>query len=481
MRSAYGGSILYVNLSDSSFRIEETPQLLKKQYLGGNGFGVKLVSDLVKPGIDPLSPDNGLVFAVGPATGTIIPCSSRFGVFSKSPLTGLFFDSYCGGTWGEQLKKAGFDALVIQGQAEAPISIVIDNYKVSFKRAVDLWGENTFNTQKKLLTQIGDGFTIATIGPAGENLVRYAGIISETKAAGRGGMGAVMGSKRLKAIAVRGNKDIEVQDPKVLMEYVYNLNERIKKHPGTGNVLPNFGTSVGAGTFNDLGILGSYNWQQETFKGAEKISGEYMKRKKIYRKTKACLHCPIRCSKVAKGRSGLLQEYVTDGPEFETVYSLGSLCGNDDINSIIAGDRICDELGLDTISAGAVLSFIMECHMRDILPSDVTDMVNQLGIRFGKLENIVKILYTIANREGIGDFLAEGTQRMADQLGDEAQKVCVAVKGLEISGHTARGLKGMGLGYAVATRGGTHQDARPTLERSGKYDPYTIEGKGKLI
>jgi aldehyde:ferredoxin oxidoreductase len=481
MTNFYCGKIAFIDLDNLDYKIEDTSIDLKRNYLGGNGFGVKLLYENTLPQINPLSPQNTLIFAVGPVTGTLLPSSSRFGVFAKSPLTGLFFDSYCGGTWGEQLKRAGFDALVIKGASHNPVSIIIENKKISFKHAENLWGLKTLETQKLLNKELGGDFTIATIGPAGENLVRYAAIISETRAAGRGGMGAVMGSKKLKAIAVKGTGDIYVHDPKGFMDYVRELHNRIKQHPGTGNVLPTFGTSVGASAFNDLGILGAYNWQKETFSNVNKISGHYMHKMKIYQKTKACLNCPIRCSKIAKAKKGIFQDYTTEGPEYETVFSFGSLCGNDDIGSIIAADRVCDELGLDTITAGAVLAFIMECYEKGILPNHLLNEVKHWNIMFGNLSTIDKILEMIAFRKGIGDFLAEGTQRMAEDLGREALELCTSVKGLEVPGHTARGLKGMGLGYAVSNRGGTHMDTRPTVERSGQYDPFEIKDKGKLM
>jgi len=481
MHSSYGGQIAVVDLSNLDYQISETPEDLRKNFLGGNGFGAKLLYENLSPGIDPLSSENVLIFALGPATGTLIPSSSRYGVFAKSPLTGLFFDSYCGGTWGEQLKRAGFDALVIKGASKEPVSLVIENQKISFKHTKNLWGLNTLEAQRQLNKELGEGFTIAAIGPAGENLVRYAAIISETRAAGRGGMGAVMGSKMLKAIAVKGTGDIYVADSKRFMDYIKELQIRIKQHPGTGNTLPNFGTSVGASSFNDLGILGSYNWQKETFDGAYKISGQYMYEERIYQKTKACLNCSIRCSKVAKAKKGIFKDFATEGPEYETVFSFGSLCGNDEIGSIIAADRVCDELGLDTITAGAVLAFVMECYDKEILPNHLFEEVKKYNITFGNLSNIDTILEMIAFRKGIGDFLAEGTQKMAEDLGKEALDICTAVKGLEVPGHTARGLKGMGLGYAVSNRGGSHMDTRPTVERSGQYDPFEIKGKGSLM
>ncbi|KJS81883.1 MAG: hypothetical protein JM58_16080, partial [Peptococcaceae bacterium BICA1-8] len=430
-----------INLDTLTFQIENTSEELKKDFLGGNGFGARLLYEHMPSRKDPLSSDNVLIFAVGPATGTLVPSSSRYGVFAKSPLSGLFYESYCGGTWGEQLKRAGFDALVLKGASKEPVSLVIDDGKISFKSASDLWGLNTFDSQRKMLADLGRDYTIATIGPAGENLVRYAAIISETRAAGRGGMGAVMGSKKLKAIAVRGTSDISIADSKLFMDYILELQTKIKKHPGTGRNLPNLGTASGARAFNNLGILGSYNWQKETFSGALKISGDYMREKRIYNKTKACLNCSIRCSKIAKVRTGRFINYATDGPEYETVFSFGSLCGNDDISSIIAADRICDELGLDTITAGAVLAFAMECNEKGLISSKLANEFERLGIKFGDLKNVNEVLELIAYRKGIGDFLAEGSYRMAQELGNDAIKICLTAKGVEMPGHTARGLK----------------------------------------
>lgn len=473
----YAGGILYVNLSNGHIEQRPTPQIWKRELLGGNGFAVRLAYDLIPSGSDPLSADNILIFAVGPATGTLVPCSSRFVVATKSPLTGFFIDSYVGGGWGEELKCAGYDALVIRGEAQTPMRLVIDNERVRLDDASDLWGRQSFETQRAIRAACGSAdFQVATIGPAGENLVRYAAIIAGTRAAGRGGTGAVMGAKKLKAIAVRGHHAVQVADPSGLWDFFKESMGRFAKHPGTGGVLPAVGTGAGINAFNKLGMLPSFNWQAETFAAADAISGDRLLREGFYQRSKACHGCFIRCSKVARTRGQELH-YTTEGPEYETLYSLGSLLGNDNIDSIIAGDRICDELGMDTISAGGVIAFAMECFEKGLLTSSDTGGVN---IRFGDYQGMLSLLPRIAYRQGIGDLLAEGVRRVAQHVGGASSDFAMHVKGLELVGHSARGLKGMALGYAVSNRGGTHQDTRPTIERGGLYDPATTRDKGSM-
>lgn len=477
-KDAYAGSILFVDLSSRTVRREDTPVDLKRKFLGGNGFAVKLAYDLIKPGADPLGTENVLVFATGPAAGTLIPCSARIAVGSKSPLTGLFVDSYVGGGWGEELKCAGYDALVVTGASPTPVYLLIDGDSVGFRDAGHLWGRMVFGAQRRIADECRiPGLVVAAIGPAGENLVKYASIIAGTRAAGRGGMGAVMGAKKLKAIAVRGNKPVFTPDPEGMLDFFRHSFRRLKEHPGTGKLLPELGTASGVNAFNRLGMLPARNWQEEVFAGAEDISGERLKYEGYYIRSKACPGCPIGCGKVAStfGIDG--GPVIAEGPEYETLYSFGSMLGNRDLDTIIYADRMCDELGIDTVSSGVTIAFAMEAFERGILSPGETGGID---LRFGNHRAVLNLLQGIAYRRGLGNTLAEGVKRAAEIIGCGSEKFAMHVKGMELPGHSARGLKGMALGYAVCTRGGTHQDTRPTVERSGQFDPQAVEGKGKM-
>lgn len=473
----YVGKILRVNLTEGKSRSEPISEGFARNYIGGNGFGARILYDEVKPRIDPFSLKNKVVFMTGPVTGTIIPTAARIGVFTKSPLTGLFFDSYAGGHFGAELKYAGFDGIIVEGRAEKPAYLWIDDGNVEVRDASGIWGKTTFEAQKLVWEELGtEEPKIACIGPAGEKLVRVACTILGVRAAGRGGHGAVLGSKNLKAIAVRGSGSISVPDIEAVEVFANELIESIKANPGTGRSLPEYGTPGIVTTNNDLGILGTRNWQTEVFEGAENIGGEAM-RKKIVVKSKACFACPINCTKYSVVRAGPYANTIDEGPEYETLFSLGSILGNDCVESVAKADRLCDEYGIDTISTGLIIGFAMECYENGILTKKDT---GGLDLKFGNHEAVVKMVEAIGNREGLGDILAEGVKRAAEKIGRGSEKYAIHSKGCEIAGHSARGLPGNAIGYAAGTRGGSHHDSRPTAERTGKVDRKTIEGKGRF-
>jgi len=477
-QDAYADRILYIDLSTRSVRCERTPEDLKRKFLGGNGFAIKLAYDHISPGINPLTPENTLVFAVGPATGTLLPCSTRFVVGTKSPLTGYFVDSYAGGPWGEELKCAGYDALVITGASVDPVYLIIDGEQVEFKDARHLWGRWAISTQSDIRRECAiPNLSVAAIGPAGENLVRYASIIAGTRAAGRGGVGAVMGAKKLKAIGVRGNNTVKVPDMEGMWQFFQESWQRIQEHPGTGKVLPLIGTGSAVNAFNKLGMLPTKNWQAETFEKADMISGERLKEEGFYKRSKACPGCPIRCGKITGGVGPDGKPVIAEGPEYETLYSFGTALANTDLNSIIYADRLCDEYGVDTISSGVSIAFAMEAFEKGVISVKETE---GLSLVFGNHQAALELLRKISYREGLGDILAEGVKRAAKIIGHGSEKYAMHAKGMELAGHSARGLKGLALGYAVSTRGGTHQDTRPTVERSGQFDPQAVQGKGEM-
>jgi aldehyde:ferredoxin oxidoreductase len=469
----YMGKILKVDLSKGVCSIDEVTDEMARLFIGGNGFAAKLMYDYMKPKIDPFSPENKVIFMTGPIQGTLIPCSGRVGAFTKSPLTFGFFDSYAGGYFGPELKFAGYDGIIIEGKSEKPVYLWINDGSATIKDASHIWGKFTFETQEILKKDLNEPEAqIACIGPAGEKLVRVACIILETRTTGRGGIGAVLGSKNLKAIVACGSKDVEVADPNELEKYLDELYDRIYKNPGTGKALPSLGTPGVTTTQNSLGILGTRNWQTEVFEDVEGISGETM-RKKIVVMDKACFSCPIRCTKLSFIKD---YELFDEGPEYETIFALGSNCGVAHIETIAKGDRLCDEYGMDTISIGGIISFAMECYEKGILTKKE---LNGLELHFGNDDALLKMIEKIGRREGIGDVLAEGVKIASQKIGKGSEKYAIHVKGLEMAGHSPRGLKGFAIGVATATRGGTHQNGRPTAERIGKVDRKTIEGKAK--
>ncbi|MDN5347557.1 MAG: aldehyde:ferredoxin oxidoreductase [Clostridia bacterium] len=479
MSDGYGGTILKIDLTAQKIEKIPTPTDLKNNFLGGNGFGIKYLYDLVPAGIDPLSPANALIFAVGPATGTLIPTASRFAVITKSPLTGLYMDSFAGGHWGSELKYAGYDALIITGSSPRPVYLYINDGQVEIKEAAHLWGKTTYATEEVIKKECRDPeLKVASIGPAGENQVKIASIIAGTRAAARGGVGAVMGSKNLKAIAVRGTKGVKVADPEGLVNFFREYTAKFKANPGTGKDRPRYGTTGGPANNNALGILGTRNWQKETFQHAPDISSPKIidQEKRLIRST-ACLACSMSCGKVLKGKLKD-QDLINEGPDYETLYSFGSMCEVNSFDHILAADRLCDEYGLDTISTGVTIAFAMECFEKGLITTADT---GGLKINFGDPEIILTLIDQIAHRKGFGQILAEGSKRASQILGRGTEKYAMQVKGLELAGHSARGLKGMALGYATSNRGGSHLEYRPVVERSGKADRFTVEGKGQIV
>lgn len=472
----YAGKILRVDLSSNRISTEKVSDEMAELYLGGNGFAAKILFDEVPAGTDPLGENNKLLFFTGPVTGTNMPvCGSRLVVVTKSPLNNRFLDSYAGGEFAAYMKYAGFDGIVIEGKAPEPVYLWIDDDTVEIRKADTLWGKKTYETQNELRKMAGDrDIATACIGPAGEKMARIACILTGVHAAGRGGVGAVMGSKNLKAIAVRGTKGVEVADPEAFRLFSREIRERISANAGTGTGLPTFGTAAVVEVNNKLGMLGTNNYQKEEFEHADLIGGKYLK-ENCFVANDACFGCSIACAKVNKAREGKYQNYLTVGPEYETLFSLGSNCGISSIDAIIAGDRLCDEFGIDTISGGSVISMAMECSEKGLLDPDSAD---GLDLSFGNHEAMVELVRKIGEREGIGWIMGEGTVRFAEHLGKGADKFAIHVKGLEVPAHSARGLPGMAIGYATSNRGGTHQDGRPTAERAGIVDPATTEGKG---
>ncbi len=472
----YTRKILRVNLTLRTIRIEDVPNGQLRKYIGGAGLAARMLYNELPPGIDPLSSQNKVIFLTGPFAGTIVPCGSRIGVYAKSPLTGGFFHSSAGGHFAPELKYAGYDGVIIEGASRDPVYLYIDNEHAELRDASHLWGAPTDVTQQSLKADIGaEEAQLAVIGPAGENLVRFASVLVGARALGRGGIGAVLGAKKFKALAVRGKGSVEVHDMKGTLELSREIIRIMRENPSTGQILPQFGTPVLVEANNALGVFGARNWQQETFEGAQGLSGETM-RDTIVVRNKSCFACPIMCGKYSEVTQGPFKGNKLEGPEYENIFALGSMCGIDSIETVAAAERECDNLGMDAIETGVSIAFAMEASEKGILTPEETD---GFELAFGKGDLILPLIRKIGARDGFGDILADGVKRAAEKIGRGSESFAMHNKGMTFAGHSARGLPGFALGYATGPRGGSHHDSRPTGERTGLVPRETIEGKGK--
>lgn len=457
MPFGYTGKIAHVNMTDSSIEIEEKPDSWYRKYLGGRGIGGYYLLNDLAPGTDPLGPDNILVFAVSVVTGLPFPGNARASVVSKSPLTGGFGEAESGGNWGPELKFSGFDALVIQGKAEKPVYLYLHDGCIEIRDASGLWGLTTTETEKAIFEEIGDPkVKIACIGPGGEKLVRYSCITAgRYNVFGRTGMGAVMGSKNVKAVVVRGTTKPAAKDPEKIREIARWVAKNFNK-PETCGLFYDYGTAGGVSMYNAIGSLPSNNFQGGTIEGAEKLSGESMKEQGLMIGKKRCFACPIACRKIARvtGSGHLDTDGDVHSPEYETIAALGSNCGITDPKVVIKASELCDEYGVDTISTGVTISFAMECVSRGLLEENV---LGDTPLKFGNAEGLLKAIKLIGTRQGFGDLMAEGSRIMAARIGGGAEAYAVQGKGEELALQDPRGGKiGAAIGYAVAHYGGDH-------------------------
>lgn len=470
----YHGRILNVNLSSGQVAIETFDETFAKQYLGGNGFAIRLLYERLAAGIDPLAPENVIVFAVGPTTDTTIPGATRCCAGTKSPLTGLFFDTTFGGMFAAVQKRSGFEAIAITGRAAEPVYLLVHEEGAEIKPAGDLWGRYTQETNHAIRDCEGGNVEVCAIGPAGENQVRFACAVhtwdkSRDGVAGRGGLGAVMGAKHLKAVAVSGNRKTSVADPEAIKTLLSETREPMKIGTAT---LKNYGTTILVNMVNKIGALGVRNLQTEWYDKADAISGETYKAA-YFDKDTTCFKCPVACGKDFHVHDGEYAGTRWKMPEYETIFALGSMLDNAHKGSIVKANELCDQLGMDTISLGVTLAFAFECFEKGLLSRERAGR----DLNFGDYRAILNLIEDTAYRRGLGDLLAEGSTRLAAQLGDEANRFLYAVKALEMPAHSARVLKGMSLGYATATRGGSHHDTRPTLQYGTEHDNTTPDGK----
>ncbi len=467
----YHGKIAKVNLSKKEVVYETFDEAFARKYLGGNGFAAKFIYDTVSADIDPLAPENAVVFTSGPFCDTYFS-GGRGHVASISPLTGLFFDSNYGGDFALAFKRSGFDALIITGKSNEPVYIMMEDGAVSIKPADDIWGAVTSKSIEWIAGEQGKGVESAVIGPAGENGIPYSSIICSGRrlsAAGRGGLASVMGAKNLKAVAAKGSVKAPVFDIEAAKEYLQKLTPVVKEK---AIPLTTMGTPMLVKMINDKGKLVTRNNREEFFEDAHKISGQLIEEKyKV--KNITCKGCFIACGKLVSVPDGEYKGENVKMPEYETIYALGSICGNSDIVSIFNANNMCDETGMDTISFGVTLAFLIEC-------GDV-GLVNIDGLpQFGDIPHLSDLVKKAALKEDeLGELLAMGSKKLADKIGRGSEKYLYAVKGLEIPGHSARGLRQLSLGYAVATRGGSHHDIRPQyLPNDPEIDPK-LEGQAQ--
>jgi len=463
MAYGYMGKVLEVNLSENKIDSYSLPDKTLELYVGNKGLGARLLYDLVPPGIDPLGGENALIVTTAPLTGTGAPSSNRFNVTTKSPLTGAIVDSNCGGNFGIHLKRAGYDALIVRGKADDPVYLDISDEGVQIKDARDLWGLDTEKTQEQLPDKTGK----MVIGPAGENLVKFACIVSEERVAGRSGVGTVMGSKNLKAVSAGGNKKPAIYNEELFKEACKEWRDQLRSHPATSEELPQYGTSIFINRTSATHTLPTRNFKYGQFKDADKISGETLAEEYLV-KNIGCYGCPMRC-----GRQVKVDEKPVKGPEYETLGMLGSNLMISDLQAINEWNRQADLLGLDTISLGNALGFVMEAGEDGFIKTDLA---------FGRSDNISQAIEDIALRRGLGDDMAEGVAHLAQKYGGE--DYAMHSKGLELAAYEPRTAVGQGLGYAVANRGGCHLGAGYVvfLESNGPItvDPYTTKGKPGL-
>jgi aldehyde:ferredoxin oxidoreductase len=449
----YAGKILRVDLSKGKSIQQPLPMEMIKGFIGGTGFQAKILWEETDATTDPLGPENVLVFATGPLMGTMWTGSDRINVAAKSPLTGIWGESNAGGHFGHAIKYAGYDIIIIKGSSKDPVYLWIDDDCVEIRNAKHLWGKNVWEVEDILREELGDPeVKIASIGQAGENLVKYASIINyRCRAMARAGMGAVMGSKRLKAIAIRGTKGVEVADPEEFIRIYEEIKEKSMKNPFTPNITK-YGTSLLVEAMNDIGRFPTKNFQTGVFPYANKISGDVLVNNYKVR-DRACFSCYYACKMHLYVKSGPYAGLHTDQPEYETLNSLGGRVWNDDIETLIYANVLCNQYGIDTISVGTAISFMMELWEKGIITKEDTD---GLDFSWGNKETIIATIHKIAKREGIGNILAEGVKKASEIIGKGSEKYAMHVKGLEISAQDGRAQKSMAIAHAASVRGADH-------------------------
>ena len=467
----FAGRVLHVDLTSGRSAHHDLDESRLRQYLGGIGLGVSLLHEYAPPGVDPLSPDNPLIFATAPLVGTGLTTTAKFAVVTKSPLTGFIADSLSSSHFALELKRLGIDALVFTGQAPSLVYAFIRGDEVEIRSAAGMRGKSPEETQSLVRADAEcPGAWVASIGRGGENRVRFATISNEGRHAGRGGVGAVMGSKHLKAIALSGDRPTSVADPRQVGAIAETLRRK-----SLGEVTSKYrlvGTVANLAVFNRLGTLPTRNFRQATFEGADALSGESLTETSFSRRH-GCASCSIRCERLFRSQAGEEQRL-----EYETLFALGPLCGIGDPETVLAAARLCDAYGIDAISTGGTLAWAIESAERGLLPE-----ARALGLRFGHGEAVLATIRAIAERDGVGDLLAEGSKRAALRTGSDSSYWAIQVKGLELPGYDPRSLKTMALGLAVSPRGACHnRSGAYEADFSGEVDRFHGDaGRGALV
>lgn len=480
------GKLLRVDLSSGRIAVEAIRADWQRDYVGGRGLAARYLYEELDARVDPLSPANKLIFATGPLTGTPAPCGGRYMVVTKGALTDAITTSNSGGHWGPELRFAGYDLLIVEGRAPKPVYLHIHDDRVELRDAAPWWGKTVGETEDGLRRELGiPGLRVACIGPAGEKLVRFACIMNDKhRAAGRSGVGAVMGSKNLKAIAVRGTGGVRVADPAAFMKAVWSMRAAMQDDPGRVS-FTELGTAATIDLTQAFGALPTRNFLQGQFEHYERLSGTTIKETRMVA-NKACFACTIACGRVTRLPEQAGRHMVNmhprnwkpagEGPEYENAWALGADVGVGDLDAVLEANWLCNDLGLDPISMGASLAAAMELYERGV----IGDAMVELPLKFGSADALVRMVEATAYREGFGDEIAEGSKRMGAKF--RHPEVFMGVKGQEFPAYDPRGFQGMGIAYATCNRGACHLRAwTPGPESSGEMDPHTPEGKSEWV
>jgi len=478
--------IIEVNLTKSFTSIKKVEENLFKNYLGGSGLAAKLLYDELQPNLSPLHPDSPLLFFSGLLTGTPIPTASKLSICARSPLTGIWNEATVGGTWGAELKFCGYEGVIIRGRAAKPVYLYITPEEIKIKDAQEIWGQDTYHASQHLKEKHGPEIKVASIGQAGENLVNISSIVIDAphyRLAGRGGLGAVMGSKNLKAIVVKGNLKPTIENPLALKETLKADRQNIRNYT---EGLHKLGTAGSVEAREYTGDLPIKNFAGSRWQGASKITGQVIA-DTIFKKHYACFACPIACGKEVKIK---IPPFVVHGPEYETVAAFGSLCLNDNLDSIVEANDLCNRYGIDTISFGISVAFAMETYEKGFLNKKDFEGIN---LEWGNSQTIIKLAHQVAKNEGPGKLLGQGVKQFSKKVGRNSEEFAIHVKGLELPLHDPRAYTGMALSYATANRGGCHLESLSYAIESGipledlgygednKLDPHTSNGKAELV
>ena len=485
--SGWTGQILRVNLTEGTTTVEPIRKEWLGEYIGGRGLGARYLYEEVDPRVDPLAPENKLIFATGPLTGTPVPCGARYMVVTKGALTNAITTSNSGGHWGPELKFAGYDLLILEGKSPQPVYLFINNDRVEIRDASGYWGKGVNDTEDGLRSELGiPGLRIASIGPAGENLVKFACIMNDKhRAAGRSGVGTVMGSKNLKAIAIRGTGGVKIARPEAFMKAVWDMRSTMQDNPGRRS-FAELGTAATIDMTQAFGGLPTRNFLQGQFEDYENLNGNTIKDTRLVT-NKACFACTIACGRVTRLDGENADKFMVnmhprnwkeanEGPEYESAWALGADTGVGELDAVLKANWLCNDLGMDPISMGATLAAAMELYET----GTVTDAMVEMPLKFGSADALVRMTEATAYREGFGDELAEGSKLMGEKF--KNPDVFMGVKGQEFPAYDPRGFQGMGVAFATCNRGACHLRAwTPGVETSGQFDPHVPEGKSEWV